>query len=94
MTARDTFNASVASAEKSKLNTIAAAETTRQATVDISNSFVGYNLQTGTFSSYQAAVTAANNAKIAALAAAEAAKQSAVAVARHTLQSTGDVNPI
>jgi predicted component of type VI protein secretion system len=60
MTARDTFNASVASAEKSKLNTIAAAETTRQATVDISNSFVGYNLQTGTFSSYQAAVTAAN----------------------------------
>jgi hypothetical protein len=89
--AQETYRASVASAHASRDRAVAAAETQRQATVDASNSFVGYNLQTGNYANFVAAVNTANAAKLKALNDAEVAKQAAIAVARETLRNaTGE----
>jgi hypothetical protein len=93
MTARDTYNSSVSSAEKSKLNTIAAAETAKQATISLSSDMVGYTLQSGNYANFAAAVKNANAAKLAALLAAEQTRQGAADAAREVLRGTGDLGP-
>ena len=93
MTARDTYTSSVKSAAASQVVTVTSAETTRQESVNASGVNVGYNLQTGNYANYAAAVKAANIAKFNSLNAAEAAKQATVAVARDTLKATGDLAP-
>ncbi|MGB6236687.1 MAG: hypothetical protein WBG16_04995 [Bradyrhizobium sp.] len=94
MTARTTYTGAVQTAATAQLVTVNAAETTRQETINQSGCNVGYNLQTGNYGAFSAAVKAANLAKLAALNAAEVAKQAAVMVARDTLKSTGDVGAV
>ena len=93
MTARATFAATVQIAAVTQIAAVQAAETARQETINASGCNVGYNLQTGSYSAFAAAVKAANIAKTAALTAAEQTKQTAVAVARDTLKSSGDLAP-
>ena len=91
MTARDTFNASVKTAAVVQVAAVTAAQTSFQETINASGCNVGYNLQTGNYANYLAAVKAANAAKIAAVHAAEAVKQTTIAAAKDTLRATGDV---
>lgn len=93
MGARETYAASVKTANDSKLSTAAAAVTTHQVTIDAANSVVGYNHQTGNNVTLRAAVAAANKAKLDAIAAAETAKQAAIEKARDTLRDSGDKAP-
>lgn len=92
MTARDTYQSSVKSAEGSKVATVSTAETTKQETINASGVNVGYNLQTGNYANLAAAVKSANTAKIATLNTAEHAKQVAINVARDTLRNAGGDN--
>lgn len=94
MTARDTYNASVKAAAPAQVATLTTNQTTAQATIEASRTAVGYNLQTGNYANFAAAVANANKAKFAADLAAEMTKQAAIAVARDTLRSTGDTAPV
>lgn len=94
MSLRDTYNSSVKSATVTKTATLLANETTKQETINASGVNVGYNLQTGTYSTFAAAVKAANQSKRDSDFAAEQARQAAHAVARDTLRATGDLAPL
>jgi hypothetical protein len=89
MTARTVYAASLAAAESTKLATDAAAELTRQVTVDASNTIVAYNNATGNYGNLASAIKSANAAKLASLYAAEVAKQQTLMQARDTLRSSG-----
>jgi hypothetical protein len=88
MTARDTYNASVKTAAATQIATLIAAEATKQTTIDASNSVAGYNLQTGNYANFNAAMIAANKARWKATFDAEHAKQVAIGAARDLLRST------
>ena len=90
MTARDTFNASVASAQKTANATEQNNVQTAQVTIDAANTVVGYNLQTGNNANLIAATKKANAALTAARTAEEQAKQASITVARDALRSSGD----
>lgn len=94
MTARTTFETAVKSASQAQIAALTTAEMTRQATIDASNSVVGYNTISGNYGAFAAAVKAANAAKIAAVTAAEQARQATITAARDTLKTSGDVGPV
>jgi hypothetical protein len=91
MTARTTFETTVKSASQTQIATVAAAEMTRQETINASGCNVGYTTSAGNYGNLKAAVASANLAKAATLNAAEIAKQQTIMVARDTLRATGDV---
>ncbi len=92
MTARDTYAASLATAEAAKIATLISAETTRQTTIDAQLSVVGYHpgVSTSSSASLESAVAAANKARWAATFNSEHAKQVAINIARDTLRDGGD----
>jgi hypothetical protein len=92
MTARDTHNATVATAAKTLQVSNLNAELVRQEACNASGCNIGTTLQGGN-SAYVAAVKAANSAKLASDYAAEAARQASVAKARDTLRNSGDLGP-
>lgn len=92
MSARDTYNATIAAAALAHAAARAAAFTVHQTTIDASNSVVGYNLQSGNYANLLSSVKTANAAKLEAFAAAERAKQASHAAARDTLRATGSDN--
>jgi hypothetical protein len=94
MTARSTYQAAVASACQAQQVTLAAAETVRQETINVSGCNVGYNTINGNYANFAAAVKAANLAKFASIVAAEQAKQAALMVARDALRASGDLGPV
>lgn len=94
MTARDTYNSTVATAAQTKAATLLSAEAAKQETINASGCNVGYNLQTGNYANFAAAIKSAINAKAASVAAAEATKQATIAAARDTLRNAGDVAPV
>ena len=94
MSNRDTYASTVKAAEAVKVATVIAAETTKQTTIDMSKSVVGYTLQTGNFANLDAATKAANTAKLNSVFAAEQAKQAARDAARDTLRAAGDFGPV
>jgi hypothetical protein len=93
MTARDTYNSSVTSAEKTKLGTLQTATVTLQESINA----VGVNAGKPPAFGYSAAddLTIRNACKTYQTTAlkAEHDKQVAVNNARSTLQGTGDVGP-
>lgn len=95
MSARDTYNASVASAASVQAASVAAAQTAAETTIDGSLSAVGYNLNSGAtaYATLAAAIKASIIAKRNALQAAEMAKQASIAAAKDTLRTTGDTGP-
>jgi hypothetical protein len=90
MTARDTYNATIATATKTKVATELANAMTQQEAINQSGVNVGYNLQTGNYANLKSAVDAANKARLAADFAAEQAKQASHAKARDALRDAGD----
>ena len=95
MTARDTFYASVKTAEATKLSTLQAAATAAQEQINVTGVNAGANPQRGGASDAVIAATkAANIAYQVSQYNAHAAAQAAIAVARDTLRATGDLNPI
>jgi hypothetical protein len=93
MSARDTFNAAVVTATKTKVATDLQTEMVRQATLDAANSVVGYTTQSGNYSTLAAAVKNSVAANLAAGIAAEQARQAAIGAARDALRATGDLAP-
>jgi hypothetical protein len=89
-----TFETSVASAEATKIGTIASAEGTHQTSIDAKLSVIGYNNVSGNYANLLTAVTNANATKLEALANAEKAKQRAVADAREALRADSVGNGI
>jgi hypothetical protein len=94
MSARDTYNASIASANSSKTVALNVAAMVAQTTIDAALTVVGYTQQTGNYAALAAAVAASNLAKSVAVYAAEVAKQAAHDLARETLRATGDLGPV
>jgi hypothetical protein len=92
MGARDTHNATVATATKTLVTTLTLNESVRQEACNASGCNIGTTLQGGNFA-YVAAVKAANLAKLASDYAAEAARQASLAKARDTLRDSGDLGP-
>jgi hypothetical protein len=92
MTARDTYNATIASAAKTKVATELTNAMTQQEAINQSGVNVGYTLQNGNYANFATAVANANKARLAADYAAEAAKQASHALARDTLRAT-DLGP-
>ena len=92
--AEQTLANSIASAEATKATSLAAAQASYVSALTAATADIGYTLQSGSYSAYAAAVTAANNAKLLARFNAEVAKQSSIQSARDTLKSTGDLTPV
>jgi hypothetical protein len=93
MTARDTFNSTVATATKTKVATDLQNEMIRQETINAAGVGVGYTLQAGNYAALAAAVKSAIAAKLTADLAAEQTKQASHAAARDTLRNSGDLAP-
>jgi hypothetical protein len=91
MTARDTLNSSISSAETTKAATLAAAELTKQETINAQGCNVGLKLQNGN-SAYVTAIANANAALFTSRQNAEIARQASLAVARDTLRNAGTDN--
>ena len=94
MTARDTFYASVKTAEATKLSTLQAAATAAQEQINVTGVNSGANPQRGASDAVIAATKAANIAYQVSQYNAHAAAAAAIAVARDTLRAGGDLNPI
>jgi hypothetical protein len=94
MTARTTFEAAVLATGNVQIAAVAAAELTRQETVNVVGVNAGANPMLGATNSQIATINAANAAKAAAVLAAEVAKQASLAAARNTLRSSGDTGPV
>lgn len=90
---RDTYNTTVRNAALTQVATSVTNEITRQTTIDAAKSAVGYTLQTGTYSTFAAAVANANKAAVAAAILAEHNKQVAISNARDLLRDSGDKAP-
>jgi hypothetical protein len=89
---QETHDATVKTAAKTFATTVAAAETTRQGTVEVAYHQVGYipGFPTGN-ATYVAAVASAASTKAAALVAAEVARQGTVAGAVDLIRSQGEL---
>jgi hypothetical protein len=87
MTARDTYNASIAAATAVKLASDLKAEMVRQEAINASGCNIGTTLQGGN-AAYVAAVKTANAVKQASDLLAEQVKQSSHAAAKDTLRAT------
>jgi hypothetical protein len=89
---QETHHATVKTAAKTFATTVAAAETTRQGTVEAAWHQVGYlpGFPTGN-ATFVAAVAAANATKVASLVAAEVARQGTVAAAVDLIRSQGEL---
>jgi len=92
--AEQTLANSIASAEATKATSLAAAQASFVAALTAAGPDVGYNLQSGNYAVFAAAVASANAAKSLARFNAEVQKQSSVQIARDTLKSTGDTSPV
>jgi len=93
LSARDTFNASVASAETTKLTTFQKATNTAQESINVATINQGINPARGLTDTQIASVKAANVAFQVTAQKAEHDKQVAINNARDALRATGDVNP-
>ena len=94
MTARETYNASLITANKAVVATGIAHASSEQATRDASASVAGYTTQTGTFSSLDSATRNANAARFNNWLAREQTKQASIAAAKDTLRDAGDRAPL
>jgi acetaldehyde dehydrogenase (acetylating) len=93
MTARTTFEGSVATVGPTKINSVNAAELVRQEAINAVGVNVGANMQLGASNSQIASVKAAIAAKLASQDAADRAAQATYDAARQTLRATGDTGP-
>ena len=91
MTARTTFDASVKSAESSKLATLMVAANTHQEAINAVGVNIGANPMLGVTAAHDAIIKAANVTLQTTAQKAEHDKQVAINNARATLQATGDV---
>jgi hypothetical protein len=94
VTARTTFESSVASAGAAKTATLASNVAQLQATISAAGVDQGKNPQLGCDNALTAAIKAAAAAKQNADAAAEASRQSSISAAREALRATGDLGPV
>jgi hypothetical protein len=93
MTARDTYNASVVSANTAVVATGISNAVAEQETINAKGVNVGYTTQTGTFANLDSATKTANALRLSNAFAREKAKQSSIAAARDTLRNAGDYGP-
>jgi hypothetical protein len=86
------FETSVKAAGAAAITAVALAETTKQGTIAVASSSVGYRPGfPGAYSAYAAACAAAGAQKLIDLNAAEQAKQAAISVARDLLRSQNEL---
>ena len=87
----DTYLRSVKSAEATKTNALAAAQSNYVSSLTAATCDIGHLATSSTgFATYDAAVRAANAAKLDALWAAERAKQAAIQTAKDLIHSHGE----
>jgi hypothetical protein len=85
MTARDSYNSSINSAETVKAESINTGQKSYQASLDSANAAYAAG---GSFASFQTSVTSANVAFLKSRDDAERAKQASLALARDTLRTS------
>ena len=87
----DTYRTTVAAAEQTKTNSIAAAVAAYESTITAAKNDIGYRegFPTG-YATFAATVAAANRTKLQALADAERVKQQTVAVAADLIRGQGE----
>jgi hypothetical protein len=88
MTARDTYNSTIATATKTKVASELLNAMTQQEAINQGGVNVGYTLQNGNYANLKTAVDNANKARLAADLLAEQTKQSSHAAARDALRAT------
>jgi hypothetical protein len=93
MTARSTYDTSVANANIARANTLSLNEMQRQVALDAKRTIVGYNNATGDNVALLSATASSNATKASSDAAAYVQHQQTVMQAKDTLKNSGDVNP-
>lgn len=93
MTARDTYNASVATALATKVASNTNNTLTAQETINVTGVNAGLNPARGASAAFDAAVRTSNATLYAARKVAEMTKQVAIQAAKDTLRATGDSHP-